>query len=233
MVTEMAKADPSQGPSRAGSLTLVAGELALDFANTISGKGGPQQIEHLREPQHVVIWAQHAKVLTPRDVEIAFQSVKSDPALGLRLLSEAHKLREAIFSIGCALSERRKPDEACCRQLSTIYAQSLAAARLVPHGEGYVWTWDPRLGVAESILGPIAFSALTLLTQQDLSRIKRCEGDHCGWLFFDTTKNKRRRWCEMSVCGNRAKVRALRQRRRQEPGKAPSAPSPRGKRSAG
>jgi predicted RNA-binding Zn ribbon-like protein len=229
----MTKPDPSQGPSRAGSLTLVAGELALDFANTVSGKGGPQQIEHLREPQDVVLWAQHAKVLTPPDFEIAVQSVDSDPALGRRLLSEALKLREAIFSIGLAFTERRKPEDASCRQLSTIYTQSLAAARLVPHGEGYVWTWDPRLGVTESILGPIAFSALTLLTQQDLSRIKRCEGDHCGWLFFDATKNKRRRWCEMSVCGNRAKVRALRQRRRQEPGHAPSVPSRRRKGSAG
>jgi len=207
--------------------------LALDFANTVSGKGGPQQIEHLREPQHVVLWAQHAKVLTPQDFEKAFQSVTSDPVLGRRLLSEALSLREAIFSIGCALTEGRKPEDASCRLLSTVYAQSLAAARLVPHGEGYVWAWDPGLGVTESILGPIAFSALTLLTQQDLSRIKRCEGDHCGWLFFDTTKNKRRRWCEMSVCGNRAKVRALRQRRRQEPGKAPSAPSRRRTRSAG
>ena len=50
-----------------------------------------------------------------------------------------------------------------------------------------------------------ALSALTLLTQADLSRIKQCQGDHCGWLFLDTTKNKSRRWCEMEVCGNRAK----------------------------
>jgi len=36
----------------------------------------------------------------------------------------------------------------------------------------------------------------------------------CGWLFFDATKNSRRRWCEMRVCGNRAKVRAARMRQK-------------------
>jgi len=83
----------------------------------------------------------------------------------------------------------------------------------VPHGATFVWAWDPADGPVEAVLGPITLSALTLLTQADLSRIKQCRGDHCGWLFFDTTKNKSRRWCEMVVCGNRAKQRRFHRRR--------------------
>jgi predicted RNA-binding Zn ribbon-like protein len=64
--------------------------------------------------------------------------------------------------------------------------------------------------VQGAILGPITLSALTLLMEKELSRTKRCAGMECGWLFFDTTKNSRRRWCVMRVCGNRAKVRAAR-----------------------
>ena len=59
----------------------------------------------------------------------------------------------------------------------------------------------------EAVLGPISLSAITILTQGDLSRIKQCQGEKCGWLFFDTSKNKSRRWCEMEICGNRAKQR--------------------------
>jgi predicted RNA-binding Zn ribbon-like protein len=33
-------------------------------------------------------------------------------------------------------------------------------------------------------------------------------------LFFDTTKNKSRRWCEMEVCGNRAKQKRFSERTR-------------------
>jgi predicted RNA-binding Zn ribbon-like protein len=78
----------------------------------------------------------------------------------------------------------------------------------------FIWSWNPRHDVQTAILGPITLSALTLLMETDLSRTKRCAGQECGWLFFDTTKNKRRRWCEMRVCGNRAKVRAARARRK-------------------
>jgi predicted RNA-binding Zn ribbon-like protein len=76
------------------------------------------------------------------------------------------------------------------------------------------WHGGGATGHAAAFLGPITLSALTLLMEKNLLRTKRCAGQECGWLFFDTTKNNRRRWCEMRVCGNRAKVRAARQRQR-------------------
>ena len=57
----------------------------------------------------------------------------------------------------------------------------------------------------EGVLYPIAASAARLLLGEDKANIKECGG--CGWLFLDQSKNKRRRWCEMKTCGNRAKAR--------------------------
>jgi predicted RNA-binding Zn ribbon-like protein len=34
-----------------------------------------------------------------------------------------------------------------------------------------------------------------------------CASEDCAWLFLDKTKNKRRRWCDMKICGNRVKAR--------------------------
>ena len=62
-----------------------------------------------------------------------------------------------------------------------------------------------NLTVSKRLLLGFTLSALTLLQQADLTRVKQCQGEKCGWLFFDATKNKSRRWCEMEVCGNRAK----------------------------
>jgi predicted RNA-binding Zn ribbon-like protein len=75
------------------------------------------------------------------------------------------------------------------------------------------WRWDTAQAPVEAVIGPIALSAIELVTRADCARIKQCAGDHCGWLFLDTTKNNRRRWCEMEVCGNRAKQKRLRLRR--------------------
>lgn len=55
-----------------------------------------------------------------------------------------------------------------------------------------------------------ALSAVELLTSPDLGRVTRCSGEGCAWLFVDASKNRSRRWCDMSVCGNRAKARRYR-----------------------
>ena len=199
-------------PTRAGILPLVGSELAFDFTNTSSSRGGPQHIENLRTPEHVLIWARHAKVLAPRDGDHIERRLAEDPGLGRQLLDRTLALREVINAIGIACARRERPRKADVDALAHAHAACVATARLAPHEGNFAWVWHPENGVIEAILGPIALSALTTLSQADLSRVKQCAGEHCGWLFFDTTKNKRRRWCEMEVCGNRAKQKAHRER---------------------
>jgi predicted RNA-binding Zn ribbon-like protein len=112
------------------------------------------------------------------------------------------------------LEHARVMPPADCAYAHAALAANLGHAEIKMRFGSYIWVWDPRRDIAAAILGPITLSALTLLMEKDLLRTKRCAGQECGWLFFDTTKNNRRRWCEMRVCGNRAKVRAARQRQR-------------------
>lgn len=46
------------------------------------------------------------------------------------------------------------------------------------------------------------------------SRLKACPGTHCGWAFYDHSRNKASSWCAMSICGSRAKAREYRRRKR-------------------
>jgi predicted RNA-binding Zn ribbon-like protein len=199
-------------PSRAASLPLVGSDLAFDFTNTASGRGTPARQEHLRAPEHVIAWSRHAKLLTPEDGDTARDLIAARPELGRKLLARALELREIIYRIGSAIAHRDAPPAADTDALARIHAACVASAKLAPFRGNFVWSWRPADGLVEAILGPITLSALTLLVQSDVSRIKQCAGDHCGWLFFDTTKNKQRRWCEMEVCGNRAKQKAHRAR---------------------
>jgi predicted RNA-binding Zn ribbon-like protein len=196
---------PDQIESRAAALPLIGSDLALDFTNTSSGRGHDTHIEHLRTAENVVAWARHAKALAPADGEWILGALKADEGLAARLLKRALALREIVFAIGVEVAARRRAPADSVNALAHAHAACIAHARLTPHAGGFVWTWAPQEAPIEAVLGPIALSALTLLTQADLSRIKQCQGDHCGWLFLDTTKNKSRRWCEMEVCGNRAK----------------------------
>jgi predicted RNA-binding Zn ribbon-like protein len=212
----MVRHAPHYAPSRAAVLPLVGGALAFDLTNTSSGRGGPRWLEHLQTADNVVDWARHAKILTGRDSKRLHQLIAADRRLGGRLLDGMRELRELIHAIGVDLAATSRARARPMEELVRIHAECLARARLAPTGSTststFAWVWDPVRSPVEAILGPVVLSALSVLTGADLSRIKRCPGDHCGWLFFDATKNKRRRWCEMEVCGNRAKQKRRRLR---------------------
>ena len=206
--------DFSRLPSRAATLDLVGGSLALDFTNTSSGRGTPSHQEHLRDFETLVQWVEHARVVTPPNCLYFREQATRRPKRAAAIFERALAVRELIWRIGQTLAERRTISEPLRDELVAVHAKSLAFAEIKSRDEAFIWAWNPRRDLEAAILGPITLSALSLLMEKDLSRTKRCEGKACGWLFFDATKNKSRRWCEMRVCGNRAKVRAARQRKR-------------------
>jgi predicted RNA-binding Zn ribbon-like protein len=201
-------------PSRAGSLDLIADDLALNFANTESGRGFPSHENHLREAEHVALWLKHAKALPAEDADWLTRQVAKRADLAAELLAQAIALREAIHDIGAALGRRNKAPEASLAALSSLHARFVARAALAPGVLSCRWRWSVRAAPVEAALGPIALAAVRLFTEGDFHRIRACGGHACGWLFYDRSKNNRRRWCEMEVCGNRAKQRRLAARRR-------------------
>ena len=71
----------------------------------------------------------------------------------------------------------------------------------------FAWGWTD-VDALDRPLWDVARSAIDVLTQDDLKRVKECPGaDDCGWLFYDTSKNASRRWCSMEGCGSRVKMR--------------------------
>jgi predicted RNA-binding Zn ribbon-like protein len=206
---------PPDLPSRAGSLDLIADDLALNFANTESGRGYPSHQNHFREAANVVEWLRHAKALPVEETDRLRKRVAERADLAADLLGQAVALREAIHDIGLALGRRAKPHEAALASLSALHARCVAKAELAPGVESCRWQWSVRVSPVEAALGPVALAAVRLFTEGDFQRIRECGGHACGWLFYDRSKNNRRRWCEMEVCGNRAKQRRLAARRRE------------------
>jgi predicted RNA-binding Zn ribbon-like protein len=61
--------------------------------------------------------------------------------------------------------------------------------------------------------GPIIDGAADLLSETEISRIRKCES--CVVHFFDTSKKGSRRWCSMNICGNKLKVASYQRRKRE------------------
>lgn len=136
------------------------------------------------------------------------------PRAAVLSLVRAVRLREALHGIFTATIAGSPPPATAMGKFNKSLGEAMAAAAVLPTATGFAWDWsDLSSASLDSPLWPIARSAADLLTGPRLDRVKECPGLHCGWLFLDRTRNGRRRWCEMEVCGSRAKMRRYRERR--------------------
>ncbi|HXW93283.1 MAG TPA: CGNR zinc finger domain-containing protein, partial [Terriglobales bacterium] len=131
-------------------------------------------------------------------------------------LRNAIALRDAIYDIFFAVAERRSAPATQLALLNTVVREALKHAQIVPGNRQFAWEWVRPENSFDSVLWPVARAAVDLLTSEELTYVRRCAADSCAWLFLDTTKNHRRRWCEMKTCGNRAKAKAYYERRKPE-----------------
>jgi predicted RNA-binding Zn ribbon-like protein len=161
-----------------------------------------------------VSWARQAGALDAREARRLAREASRRPRRAAAALRRARSLREALFrTFASAAADRRAPKSAI-DSLSPAIAQALGRLRLRPgrrRGARWAWAEDPNLG---RMLWPVLRAAGALLTGQELERLRECAAGDCGWLFLDRSKNRSRRWCDMTVCGNRDKARRHRARRR-------------------
>ena len=68
----------------------------------------------------------------------------------------------------------------------------------------------PRAGGLDGAVGRILAVVYTSMADGSWTRLKACPRDVCGWIFYDRSRNSSSRWCAMSVCGNRTKIRRYR-----------------------
>ena len=88
----------------------------------------------------------------------------------------------------------------CCRRrCAHLLVTSRANGR-------FIWTWESGPPGWGRLLWPMVQSAAKVLTSDDVVRLKKSLSSNCAWVFLDTTRNGTRRWCDMKVCGNRAKA---------------------------
>ena len=206
---------PGPGPERAPNFQFVGGDLSLDFCNTMGGKRGGIAREKLHCWNDLIAWAEQGKLLKADQAELLRNYAARHPSGAAGLLARAIELREAIFRIFFTAAKDKSPAKDDMARLNGELAASLGRLRVEPvrSGGGFAWQWAEEELKPDHLLGPIARSAAELLVQPELvAKIHQCEGDNCGWLFVDCSKNHSRRWCDMRDCGNRAKVRRHRKR---------------------
>ena len=170
-------------------------ELARQFVNTLDIETGNDE---LSSPQALGSW------LGERDL------LPSGSRPGKRELGRAVELREALRRL--LLANTGAPIE---RDVIETFNEAVSDATLSVRFD--LDKGKPALAVRGSgpgaVLAPIVAIVYEAMVNGTWERLKACPADDCHWAFYDRSKNRSGTWCNMAVCGNRAKVRAYRERR--------------------
>jgi predicted RNA-binding Zn ribbon-like protein len=202
----LGKNQVSENKKHAGNLSLLGGSSCLDFVNTLDWRGTDNPVEFLYTFQDLVAWSRHAGTISNQDAKMIYQKSKSLSSEKTMTLQKAIKLRETIYRIYSSLSDGLVPLNKDLEVFNKYLSTTMTHSQIVKTKDGYHWDTNGDKGKLDWILNPVIRSAAELLVSDELKRVKKCGDLACGWLFLDTSRNKSRRWCDMSDCGNRAKA---------------------------
>jgi predicted RNA-binding Zn ribbon-like protein len=185
----------------------------LDFINTLDyGRSG--WTDSIETAPAALAWFA-SRGLTHLHPELA-----GDP----RTMERIRAVRQALRDITEAIADNRPaPKPALAEANRALRARSFL--ELVPSQTGVAPSHRHVGNPISDALARLVEALAIEMAAGHPERIRLCDNDSCRWVFYDTSRTGRRRWCDMSTCGNRAKAARHRARSRSRVGVTGSAPT--------
>ncbi len=188
---------------------FVAGRLSLDFVNTACERRGTP-LEFLGSPVALQRWLQVAAEVSGK--QLGCGDELSDAESGQRMLDRAIGLRTDLDALVRSVIEKEAPPAEALDAVNRALRATSACSQLSIEGPGFresMLSGHP----GDQWLFEIARDAVDLLCHSDLSLLRRCECPSCVRVFYDITKNHKRRWC-VEKCGSQSKAAAYYRRKK-------------------
>ena len=198
---------------------FLADARGLDFLNSFATPTDAD-VEWLGSGDDLLAWLAAAELVEPAVLDEVRATAK--PRELDAVAAEARALRE--WFRGFVQRHRGKPltraAAAELEPLNRLLARDEAVTQIAARAKADTHDGDGPLMLVvrhlrrspDALLLPIAQAMAQLLTTADFADVRKCESPTCVLHFLDTTRGRRRRWCSMAVCGNRAKQAAHRDR---------------------
>ncbi|MGP0021670.1 MAG: CGNR zinc finger domain-containing protein [Candidatus Sulfotelmatobacter sp.] len=202
---------------------LIAGNVCLDFVNTLDDRHSKdpdiKPKELLQTYLDLVRFGEDTGLLDSMQADRLYRRNDMDPRGAQEVLEWGRELREAIHDVFWAIMNKRPVPPAALGKVNVDAQGAASHMSLVPVTRGpgkggFEWKYD-EFGAFDRVLWPIARAAAELLASDQLAYVRACSSKTCEWFFLDTSKNRHRRWCDMTRCGNRAKFQRFYARKRE------------------
>lgn len=181
----------------------LGGHPAIDFCNTRARWALDDPREYLVDYPHLAMWTREAGLVSRATTRRMLALASRDPAAADAIGGAAIDFRTALYDVLVGPASA-----AAWRHVSAAAAAASAATELTPGrrsaSQPASWELPEDVGVVLPLFAVIR-SASELLTSPLGSTVGACPMPDCGWAFANPSG--RRRWCSMSLCGNRTKVR--------------------------
>jgi predicted RNA-binding Zn ribbon-like protein len=217
----MEATEQAQEPTSPYEFDFSGGALCLDFCNSVGDRPRYEQ-EHLQCYEDLLNWAHQAALLDAERIARLASEGRRHPRRVAKAFAEAIELRESLYRIFSALASGEPPPRRDLATFNRSLSVALQHLEVTAEDGGFRWSWSGPAAALDQMLWPVVYSAAELLIAEDRVEFRECASDRCSWLFLDQSRTRRRKWCDMSTCGNRAKARRHyeRQKRRSAAGKA-------------
>jgi len=197
---------------------FIGERLWLDFVNTDDLRRGVR-FDALREFETFVQWLEAANVVDAERAAGLRRRAQQQPSGAAAALVDARRVRAALRALAERGHHTEKARSDTLAEINRILGRSAGTRRLEFKGDGtFARSFVPVGDAFAGLMIPVVESAADALVIGELARIRRCADGRCPRVFYDGTKNGRRRWCDMATCGNRAKAARHRGRMRQGDG---------------
>ncbi|HVM74575.1 MAG TPA: CGNR zinc finger domain-containing protein [Candidatus Saccharimonadales bacterium] len=196
-------------PTSLSAPHLVAGRLALDFANLAPSA-------HDLSWDEFVTFLVDARLVTEDRASRLRPLLHSEPQAVDAVLLRILRLRESLRAIFGSIAKQDRFPSSWVEPVNEILRITEGHDELVSRNGTWSLQYVAREGGLEWLLAAIARSAAELLVEGPQAPIRRCANPACRLYFYDDSRTRQRRWCSMAVCGNRHKVAAFLKRRKKK-----------------
>jgi len=193
---------------------LIGGDLALDFINTVTGRDQSPR-DWLDSYARLLEWAELVRLLPKEVLRALARKARSEPAAAATALARGKELRETLFALVTGIISGSAPSKAALALLRKHWIAGVNAHELRFDDGHVVAELCNDAAHFDLIASMIAYRMVERVLPLPKDRLRICQGPNCSWLFIDSSKAGRRRWCDMAVCGNAAKSRRFYARSRQ------------------
>lgn len=195
------------------NLLVLGSTLCCNFVNTVSAWREVNLNEYFKSYSDVTAWCRKLSVYDESYLVLLEKEATLHPEKAANILLKIKEVRQLLYDLISAVAAGDKDRYGILLdQVNPLISAALAHTHMICQEGVFKIDFQKEYVDLESPVWPVLKSLYDLLTQSDLHRIKECP--KCGWVFYDETKNGRRRWCSATGCGTQDKMLRYNQKKK-------------------